>query len=133
MKGFVANIEEKTLANNNFRDVLYTDTRLQLVVMSLLPLEEIGEEVHELDQFIRIEQGEGRAVLDGVEHIIGDGSAIVVPKGTRHNIVNTSDTEAMKLYTLYAPPNHKDGVIHKTKVDALLDEESDHFDGITTE
>ena len=132
MKGYVTNIEEKTLANENFREVLYTDERVQLVVMSLLPGEEIGEEVHDLDQFLRIEQGEGKAVLDGAEHVIADGSAIVVPKGTRHNIINTG-TESMKLYTIYAPPNHKDGTIHKTKADAEADEETDHFDGKTSE
>ena len=133
MRGYVANIEEKTLQNEHFREVLYTDERLQLVVMSLLPLEEIGEEVHELDQFLRIEKGEGKAVLDGVEYAIKDGSAVIVPKGTRHNVINTSATESMKLYTLYAPPNHKDGTIHPTKADAEADEATDHFDGKTTE
>ncbi|MDR3547706.1 MAG: cupin domain-containing protein [Candidatus Pacebacteria bacterium] len=132
MKGYLTNIEEKTLANDYFREVLYTDERVQLVVMSLNPLEDIGEEVHQLDQFIRVEKGTGKAVLDGVEHPIADGFAIVVPKGTRHNIVNESATEPMKLYTLYAPPDHKDGTIHKTKADAQADA-SDHFDGATTE
>lgn len=131
MKGYVDNIEGKTLANENFREVLYTDERLQLVVMSLLSGEEIGEEVHQLDQFLRIEKGEGKAVLDGKEHAIGDGSAIVVPKGTRHNIIN-GDSGPMKLYTLYAPPNHKDGTVHKTKVDAKADEERDHWHGETS-
>ena len=131
MKGFVTNIEEKSLTNNYFREVLYTDERVQLVVMSLLPGEDIGEEVHDLDQFLRVEQGEGKAVLDGVEHPIKDGSAIVVPKGTRHNLINTSSSESMKLYTLYAPPNHKDGAIHTTKAEAEAAEE--HFDGHTTE
>ncbi|MDO8408081.1 MAG: cupin domain-containing protein [bacterium] len=130
MKGYVANIEEKTLANTYFREVLYTDERVQLVVMSLLPGEDIGEEVHQLDQFIRVEKGDGRAVLDGVEHSIADGSAIVVPTGTRHNITNTSTTDPLKLYTLYAPPNHKDGTIHKTKAEAA---EEEHFDGVTSE
>lgn len=131
MKGYVVNIEERALANNNFREVLYTDERVQLVVMNLLPGEEIGAEVHDLDQFLRIEQGEGKAVLDGVEHSITDGSAIVVPKGALHNIIN-SGTTAMKLYTLYAPPNHKDGTIHKTKAEAEADEH-EHFDGMTSE
>lgn len=131
MKGYVTNIEERALANSNFREVLYTDERVQLVVMSLLPGEEIGLEVHELDQFIRVEQGAGKAILDGVEHIIGDGSAVVVPKGTLHNIINTSTTEPMKLYTLYAPPNHKDGTVHKTRQEAEANEE--HFDGATSE
>ena len=131
MKGYVANIEELSLANENFRKVLYTDTRLQLVVMSLRPGEDIGEEVHELDQFIRVEAGEGKAVLDGVEEVIRDGSAIVIPQGTRHNIINTSSEHPMKLYTLYAPPEHKDGTVHVTKAEALANEE--HFDGVTTE
>jgi len=131
MKGFITNIEERALANGYFREVLYTDERVQLVVMSLLPGEEIGDEVHDLDQFLRVERGEGKAVLDGVEHSIKDGSAIVVPKGTRHNLINTSSTESMKLYTLYAPPNHKDGTIHRTKAEAEAAEE--HFDGHTTE
>lgn len=131
MKGYVQNIEQKTLANEYFREVLYTDERMQIVVMSLLPNEDIGEEVHELDQFIRIEKGSGKAILDGVEHSISDGTAILVPKGTRHNIINISSTEAMKLYTLYAPPDHKDHVIHKTKADALASDVP--FDGVTSE
>ncbi|OGG48904.1 cupin [Candidatus Kaiserbacteria bacterium RIFCSPLOWO2_12_FULL_52_8] len=131
MKGYVTNIEERALANEYFREVLFTDANLQLVVMSLLPGEDIGEEVHELDQFIRVEKGEGKAVLDGVEHAIADGSAIVIPRGTLHNIINTSATEQMKLYTIYAPPNHKDGTTHKTKAEAEANEE--HFDGTTSE
>lgn len=130
MKGYITDIEEKALQNTNFRQVLYTDERIQLVVMSLNPSEDIGEEEHELDQFIRIERGEGKAVLDGVEHPIKDGSAVIIPKGTRHNIVNDADAP-MKLYTIYAPPNHKDGTVHKTKTEAEADEE--HFDGATTE
>ena len=131
MKGYTINIEEKAIANNYFREVLYTDTHVQLVVMSLLPNEDIGEEVHQLDQFIRVEKGEGKAVLDGVEHAIADGSAVIVPQGTRHNIINTSATAPMKLYTLYAPPDHKDGLIHKTKADALANDLP--FDGVTSE
>ncbi|HTR19176.1 MAG TPA: cupin domain-containing protein [Candidatus Paceibacterota bacterium] len=123
MKGYVANIEELSLSNDYFRKVLYTDPRIQLVIMSLLPNEDIGEEVHELDQFIRVEKGEGKAVLDGEEHAIGDGSVVIIPKGTRHNIVNSSGTEPMKLYTLYAPPNHAEGTTHKTKAEAEADEE----------
>lgn len=130
MKGYAGNIEELSLKNENFRKVLYTAKSSQLVVMSLKPGEDIGEEVHELDQFIRCEAGAGKAVLDGVEHEIGDGFAVVVPAGTRHNIINTSD-KAMKLYTVYSPPNHRDGVVHKTKAEAESDEE--HFDGKTTE
>jgi len=132
MKGFVANIEQAALENEYFRKVLYTDQRVQLVVMNLKPLEEIGEEVHQLDQFIRVEVGTGSAVLDGVAHVITDGFAIVVPQGTRHNIINTSSEKPLKLYTLYAPPNHKDGTIHETKANAEVDE-GEHFDGKTTE
>jgi mannose-6-phosphate isomerase-like protein (cupin superfamily) len=98
--------------------------------MSLLPGEDIGEEVHQLDQFIRIEKGEGKAVLDGVEHAIADGSVIIVAQGTRHNIINTSATEPMKLYTLYAPPDHKDGLVNATKADAIANDIP--FDGVTS-
>lgn len=122
MKGYVGNIEESSLQNNYFREVLYTDERLQLVVMSLNPGEEIGAEVHHLDQFIRVEKGEGKVVLDGEERGLKDGFAVIVPSGTMHNIINTG-TEPMKLYTLYAPPNHKPGTIHKTKAEADADEE----------
>lgn len=132
MKGYITNIEQASLENEYFRKVLYTDTHVQLVVMSLKPNEDIGEEVHQLDQFIRVEQGTGKSVLDGVEHVLEDGSAIVIPQGTRHNIINTSSSESMKLYTVYAPPNHKDGTIHETKANAEADE-SEHFDGQTTE
>lgn len=131
MKGYITNVEERALTNTYFREVLYTDTRLQLVVMSLLPGEEIGAEVHQLDQFIRVEAGEGLAVLDGVETPIRDGSAVIVPQGTLHNIQNTSTTEPMKLYTLYAPPNHKEGTIHKTRAEAEADEH-EHFDGVVS-
>ncbi len=132
MKGFVGNIEQLALANETFRTVLYTAKNCQLVVMSILPGEDIGEEIHQLDQFIRVEAGEGKAVLDGVEHGLSDGFAVVVPAGTKHNIINTSTDKPLKLYTLYAPPNHKDKTIHRTKADALADEE-EHFDGITSE
>lgn len=128
MNGYVTNIEADSLGNDNFRKVLYTDTRLQLVVMSLLPNEDIGEEVHQLDQFIRVEKGEGKTVLNGTETLLHDGSVVVVPAGVRHNIINASASEPMKLYTLYAPPNHKHGTVHKTKADAEADEE--HFDGV---
>ncbi len=131
MKGFVTNIEQESLANEYFRKVLYTDSRVQLVVMSLRPNEDIGEEVHQLDQFIRVEAGEGSAILDGVAHELHDGSAVVVPQGTRHNIINTSSEKPLKLYTLYAPPNHKDGTVHTTKADAEADE-GERFDGATT-
>lgn len=131
MKGYVGNIEQKTLTNDYFREVLYTDERIQLVVMSLLPNEDIGEEVHDLDQFIRIESGSGTAILDGVEHAIAGGTAIVIPKGMLHNILNTSGTEPLKLYTLYAPPGHKDKLVHKTKADSIANDAP--FDGVTSE
>ncbi len=131
MKGYVTNIEKASLENDFFRNVLYTDKNVQLVVMALNPGEDIGEEVHQLDQFIRIEAGSGKAVLDGVEHAVAEGSVIVIPQGTRHNIINGM-TSSMKLYTLYAPPDHKDGTIHKTKADAQADK-GDEFDGTTSE
>lgn len=131
MKGYITNIEKDSLENEYFRKVLYTDKNVQLVVMALKPGEDIGEEVHQLDQFIRIEKGSGKAVLDGIEHDIADGSVIVIPQGTRHNIINQNNS-AMKLYTLYAPPDHKDGTVHKTKADAQADT-SDRFDGKTSE
>jgi mannose-6-phosphate isomerase-like protein (cupin superfamily) len=131
MKGFVTNIEEDTLENEDFRRVLYTAKNTQLVLMSLRGKEEIGEETHELDQFIRVEAGQGLAVLDGVAHRLSDGSAVVIPAGTKHNVINVSDTEELKLYTLYSPPEHRDGTVHKTKTDAIENEE--HFDGKTTE
>ncbi|WLD12678.1 cupin domain-containing protein [Planctellipticum variicoloris] len=130
MHGFVKNIEDLAIANDDFRRVLYTAEHCQLVVMSLRPNEDIGAEVHQLDQFFRVEEGTGEAVLDGVRTAIRAGFAIVVPAGTNHNIVNTG-AGAMKLYTLYAPPNHRDGVVHRTREDAVAD--SEQFDGKTTE
>jgi len=132
MKGYVGNIEDATKENDNFRKVLYTAKFSQLVVMSLKPNEEIGEEVHTLDQFIRIESGKGKAVLDGMESEIADNFAIVVPAGTKHNFINTSPDAPMKLYTIYSPPEHRDAVIHATKEDAMNDK-TDEFDGKTTE
>lgn len=134
MKGYVENIEEKTLANDTFRTVLYTGQYSQLVVMSVPAGEEIGEEVHGQDQFLRIETGNGKAILDGVEHDVSDGFAIVVPAGTRHNVINTG-SDALKLYTVYSPPHHSDGIVHKTKADAERDEEAhtDEFLGDTSE
>lgn len=127
MTGYTINIEKKTLQNENFREVLYTAQHSQLVVMSLLPNEEIGMEVHEIvDQFIRVEKGEGKAILNGEEHILSDGVAIVVPAGIEHNIVNTSPENKLKLYTIYSPAHHKDKTLHKTKQDALNDEQ-DHI------
>jgi mannose-6-phosphate isomerase-like protein (cupin superfamily) len=131
MRGYVTNIENDTLENEDFRRVLYTAKNVQLVLMSLRGKEEIGEEVHELDQLIRVEAGQGIAILDGVAHRLLDGSVVVIPAGTRHNVINASDTEELKLYTLYGPPEHRDGTIHSTKNDALMNEE--HFDGNTTE
>ena len=130
-KGYVTNIEEDTLENQDFRRVLYTTENTQLVLMSLRANEEIGEEIHDLDQFIRVEAGQGLAVLDGTAHRLSDGSAVVIPAGTKHNVINVSDTEELKLYTLYSPPEHRDGTVHKTKSEALDHEE--HFDGKTTE
>ena len=129
MKGYVANIEKASKENNKFRKVLYTARYSQLVIMSLKPGEDIGEEVHDLDQFIRIEQGEGKAVLNGVDHQLEDGSAVIVPAETKHNIINTSPDKEMKIYTIYSPPEHKDGTVHLTKADA----QEEHFDGKTTE
>ena len=130
MKGYIKNIEEITAENNDFRQVLYTAKNCQLVVMALKPKEEIGMEVHQLDQFFRVEEGAGEAILDGVHTAIKAGFAVLVPAGTNHNIVNTGSVP-LKLYTLYAPPNHQDGVIHKTRATAEKDDE--HFDGKTTE
>ena len=129
MKGYVINIEEETVKNENYRKVLYTAHYSQLVVMSLEPGEEIGEEVHGLDQFIRIEEGEGKVVLDGVEHKIEDDWAVVIPAGTLHNVINTSSDKKLKLYSIYSQPEHKDGTVHATKAD----EQEEHFDGKTTE
>lgn len=127
MTGFVQNIEQLALQNTNFRQVLYTAQHAQLVVMSLLPNEEIGEEVHEsVDQFLRIEQGEGIVIIDGQKQPIADGTAILIPAGARHNVINTSSQEAMKLYTIYSPAHHRDGVIHATKSEAEADT-SDHL------
>jgi mannose-6-phosphate isomerase-like protein (cupin superfamily) len=130
MNGFVKDIESIAVKNVDFRQVLYTAKNCQLVVMSLKPKEEIGAEVHKLDQFFRVEEGSGEAVLDGVTTKIKAGFAVLVPAGTKHNIINTGSV-ALKLYTLYSPPNHRDGVIHHTRADAEKDNE--HFDGKTTE
>lgn len=132
MNGYSANIEKLSLENTNFRKVLYTDKRSQLVLMSLVGQEDIGEEVHEkVDQFLRVESGTGKAILNGRSYDLQDGSIVLVPAGTKHNIINTSDN-AMKLYTLYMPPHHRDGVVHKTKAEAQADT-VDEFDGRTTE
>ena len=130
MKGYVQDIESLAIKNVEFRRVVYTAKNSQLVLMALKPKEEIGMEVHKLDQFFRVEEGSGDAVLDGVRTAIRAGFAVVIPAGTNHNIINTG-TVPMKLYTLYAPPNHRDGVVHHTRAEAEADDE--HFDGKTTE
>jgi len=130
MKGSMQDIEGLAVDNDEFRRVLYTAKNCQLVVMTLKPKEEIGAEVHKLDQFFRVEEGTGEAVLDGVRTAIRAGFAVLVPAGTNHNISNTG-RGSLKLYTLYAPPNHRDGVVHHSRDDAQVDNE--HFDGKTTE
>lgn len=130
MKGFAQNIESLAVDNADFRRVLYTARHCQLVVMALKANEEIGAEVHELDQFFRVVEGSGEAVLDGVRTAIRAGFAVVVPAGTNHNIINTGDVP-LKLYTLYSPPNHRDGIVHRTRAEA--EEDTEHFDGKTTE
>jgi mannose-6-phosphate isomerase-like protein (cupin superfamily) len=132
MKGFNANIEEETLTNINFRKVLYTGKHSQLVLMSLKPNEEIGMEVHpDNDQFFRFEKGEGKCIIDGNEYELHDGSVIIVPSGAQHNIINTSGTQDLKLYTIYSPAHHQDGVIRLTKAEAEVN--GPEFDGKTTE
>lgn len=132
MKGFNANIEKETRENENFRKVLYTGKHSQLVLMSLEPKEEIGMEVHEdNDQFFRFEKGEGRVFIDGNEYEVADGSAVIIPAGAEHNVINVSDSERLKMYTIYSPAHHADGTIHKTKAEALANEEE--FHGDTTE
>lgn len=132
MKGFKENIEELTVENSNFRKVLYTGKHSQLVLMSLAPNEEIGMEVHEEnDQFFRFEKGQGKVVIDGNEYDVSDGDAVVVPSGAEHNVVNTSDAEELKLYTIYSPAHHKDGIVRATKEEAESNEAE--FDGETTE
>lgn len=130
MKGYIQDIEALAVANSDFRRVLYTAKHSQLVLMALQPAEDIGAEVHTLDQFFRVEQGSGVAELDGVRTPLAAGSAVLVPAGTRHNIINTG-ADALKLYTIYSPPNHRDGVVHRTKADATADHE--HFAGVTSE
>jgi mannose-6-phosphate isomerase-like protein (cupin superfamily) len=130
MKGFVGNIEQLTRENTNFRKVIYTAAKSQLVLMSIPVSGDIGEEVHDVDQFFRIEAGTGRAIIDGVAHDLMDDFAVVVPAGATHNVINTGDTP-LKLYTIYSPAHHRFDVVHATKEDALDDDE--HFDGTTNE
>lgn len=131
-KGFTANLESATVKNTCFRKVLYTGRYSQLVLMCLKPGEEIGEETHDdVDQFFRFEEGKGSVMIDGVKHPVKDGSGVIVPSGARHNVINTSKTASLKLYTIYSPPEHQDKVVRKTREDAVANEE--HFDGKTTE
>lgn len=133
MQGYVDNIEQRTLENEDFRRVLYTGKHLQLVLMTLQPGEEIGAEVHEdRDQFFRIEGGAGEVLIDGKTHQIADDDAIIVPAGARHNVRNTGDAP-LRFYTLYGPPEHRDGTVHKDKAQAERDHDYDHWDGETTE
>ncbi len=132
MKGFVQEIEGLTIANGNFRKVLYTGKHSQLVLMSLKPGEEIGMETHpDNDQFFRVEKGNGTCIIDGNEYAINDGFAVIVPAGAKHNIINVSDTADLKLYTLYSPAHHKDQIVRATKQEAIDNEEE--FDGVTSE
>ncbi len=131
MKGYITNIEKLSIENENFRKVLYTAQNSQLVLMSLLPGEEIGEEVHDVDQFFRVEKGTGRAILNGISHELSDGSVVVIPVGTKHNIVNTG-SDSLKIYSLYMPPHHRDGVVHQTKAEGEADT-TDEFTGKLTE
>ena len=127
MAGFNTNIETATLENGSFRQVLYTAPRQQLVVMTLQPGEDIGTETHpDGDQFIRVEAGQGEAILDGERHPLSDGVAVVIPAGTEHNVVNTSATDPLRLYTVYSPPEHPDGTVHRTKQEADAAEHAHH-------
>ena len=131
MKGYVDDIQAATLRNKDFRRVLYTGANLQLVLMTLQPGEQIGEETHEdRDQFFRIEEGNGEVLIDGRRHEVQDDFAVIVPAGARHNVIN-SGPAPLKLYTLYGPPEHRDAVVHRMRSDAVADDE--HFDGATTE
>ena len=127
MSGYSTNIEKKTLENNNFREVLHTAPHSQLVVMTLQPGEEIGLERHgDGDQFIRVESGQGEAIMDGERHALRDGVAVVIPAGAEHNVINTSPTEPLRLYTVYSPPQHPDGTVHRTKQEAEEYERARH-------
>lgn len=127
MKGFTTQIEEATVSNTDFRHVIFTGKYCQVVLMSLIPGEEIGMEVHPaVDQFFRFEKGNGKVIIDGEECAVADGDAVVVPAGANHNVINISQTDELKLYTIYSPPNHPDGTIHKTKAEAQVYEKSQH-------
>lgn len=127
-KGYFGNIEKDTLTNSDYRRVLYTAEHVQLVLMSVKPGEEIGEEVHTVDQFLRFEAGEGRVLINDTEHLVKDGDAVIIPAGSKHNVISTGSAP-LQIYTLYAPPEHKDGTLHPLK----KDEQEEHFDGKTTE
>ena len=132
MKGYNTNIEKDTLSSNNFRKILYTSKHIQLVLMSLRPGEEIGEEIHaHNDQFFRIESGNGRCIIDGNKYELNAGDAIIIPAGAKHNVINTNDAVALKMYTIYSPAHHKDGITRSTKKDAETN--AAEFDGVTTE
>ncbi len=132
MKGYSTAIEKETKKNSDFRRVLYTGKYSQLVLMNLKPMEEIGMEIHSnIDQFFRFEEGEGKVVIDGVEHKVKDGDAVIVPAGAKHNVVNTSKKLELKLYTIYSPPEHQDKVVRHTKTDAEASPEE--YDGKPTE
>jgi mannose-6-phosphate isomerase-like protein (cupin superfamily) len=132
MKGYVVTLEKATEKNTDFRHVLYTAKHSQLVLMNLKPGEDIGEETHEnIDQFLRFERGEGKVIIDGVEHRVKDGDGVVIPAGARHNVINSSKRMDLRLYTIYSPPEHQDGVVRHTKAEAMASEE--HFDSRTTE
>lgn len=132
MKGFKTNIQKSALENHDFRKVLYTAEHSQLVLMCLKPKEEIGEEIHfENDQFFRFESGIGKCIIDGHEYEIKNGDAIIIPAGAKHNIINTDKTKDLKMYTIYAPAHHKDGIVRHTKKEAATREAA--FDGVTTE
>lgn len=134
MKGFTTNIEKETLGNTNFRKVLYTGKHNQLVLMSLLPKEEIGMEIHkDNDQFFRFEKGQGKCIIDNNEYEVTEGDVVIVPAGAKHNVINTSDSEALKMYTIYSPPHHQDGIIRQTKKEAEAEINKEEFEGVTTE
>jgi mannose-6-phosphate isomerase-like protein (cupin superfamily) len=132
MKGFKTNIDQATVDNNNFRKVLYTSKHSQLVLMSLKPKEEIGEETHpDNDQFFRIESGNGKCIIDGNEYVIKTGDAVVIPAGAKHNLINIDNAAELKMYTIYSPAHHKDGITRTTKKEAETN--GAEFDGVTTE
>ena len=130
MKGYYGEIEKLTLENENFREVLFTGENSQLVLMALKPGEDIGMEIHDdVDQFFRFEAGEGKVMIDDNEYRVQDGDAVIIPAGAKHNVINVSETESLKLYTIYSPPNHPDGTIHETREEAMEYEKEHHHHG----